>query len=81
MNCKQGDLAINVGGNPHARGEIYKVLREYKGGVFSDGRPAWWVEHRGYEWHCHDHALRPLRGNSGQDETLQWCDVPTKEHA
>lgn len=28
-----------------------------------------------------DSALRPIRDNDGEDETLQWAPVPTKETA
>ncbi len=28
-----------------------------------------------------DDLLRPIRGLDGPDETLTWCDVPTKELA
>lgn len=80
MNCKPGDLAINVSGRPECRGEIYEVLRVYSGCLPG---PAWIVMHRGEEFHCRDDVLRPIRdpGDDATDETLQWLPVPSKEVA
>lgn len=73
MNCKPGDLAINVAGLVNCRGEIYKVVRPYDGPLFLDRGFAWWVDHRGQEFHCTDASLRPIRdpGDDARDEMLR----------
>ena len=49
--------------------------------------PAWRVHPEVIAWNgsltsvVQDAYLRPLRDNPGQDETLTWRDVPTKETA
>lgn len=75
MNCKPGDLAVNVGGLPHCRGRIYVVLRPYDGHVFRREN-AWWCDWRGQEVHVCDEHLRPIRDQDGEDETLSWAGKP-----
>ena len=46
---------------------------------------AWLVEYRGAQsesgwcWNVPDEHLRPIRDNDGEDETLQWAPVPSRE--
>lgn len=91
MNCKQGDLAVIVGGGGPAnsvnRGKfvtIGKFLGHVNGWAGSD---RWEVDvdvvgtfgtlYR----HVRDCYLRPIRdpGEDARDETLQWLPVPSKE--
>lgn len=81
MNCKPGDLAVNVGGKPECRGEIYTVIKAYTGPVFKSPYPAWWVEHNGSMFHCLDRDLRPIRDQDGEDEMLRIAGYPHKETA
>jgi len=85
MNCKPGDLAVNVGRRSEFVGEVYLVLRLYDGPwIFTTPEePSWWIEHRGREFHCADADLRPIRpqDDDATDETLLWLPVPTKETA
>jgi hypothetical protein len=81
MNCKPGDLAILVGGAyPEFIGEVYRVLRPYDGKRFAADGPAWYVEHRGEEWHCTDRHIRPIRPqpDDAQDESFKWAPAPEK---
>ncbi len=78
MRCKKGDLAMNIGGVPSARGEIYKVIRRFPYELVRGEGPSWYVFHKGEEWHCLDKHLRPIRDNPGADETLTWTPVPSK---
>ena len=90
MNCKQGDLAIYVGKiSPMDNGAIVRCVRflgdrnVYGGGL----APMWEIDPplknspaNRKEW-ASDRSLRPIRDNDGEDETLQWAPVPTKETA
>ena len=78
LNCKAGDLAVIVCRNEVQHlGKIVQCISlwdedswicepDLKG---FDGAPLAWV----------DASLRPIRDNDGEDETLQWAQVPTKE--
>ena len=87
MRCKQGDLAVIVGGDlcdQNILGSIIKL------GKFDPewAKPAWFYEGKrlfdlmGREIESFaDDGLRPIRPSEGQDETLSWKDVPHKELA
>lgn len=84
MNCKPGEMAINVSGLCHKhRGEIYLVLRAYDGPWIWDAprEPSWWVEHRGGEYHCCDSHLRPIRPGDISEEEVRDLFSPVKEEA
>lgn len=85
MNCKPGDLAMNVRGLSSYRGEIYTVLRPYDGPWVFDGKkePSWRIDRMGEECHACDSDLRPLRnpGDDEKDETLVFARKPSEEHA
>jgi hypothetical protein len=81
MNCKKGDLAWIVSDLDY--GKVVEVL---------DGPNdcLWWIRGRnltlddgrlGDECWIEDVNIRPIRDNPGQDETLDWAPVPTKETA
>jgi hypothetical protein len=89
MNCKQGDLAIIVrGGN---LGRLVQVI-EPSDPLWAEAPDWWYVEVLGPPaiggggvlsnfGHISDKHLKPLRGEPGEDETLQWTPVPHKETA
>ena len=89
MNCKQGDLAVIVrsyAGNEGKMVECLRLVPEQENPMSEPG-PVWLVniELKG-AWgdatpHIHDDQLRPIRDQDGQDETLTWLDVPSKEIA
>ena len=87
MNCVKGDLAIYVGTRIEHIGKIVMCVRLAKEWEFAkncrDGLPAWDVEPPLFGSNCsvYDYSLRPIRDQDGQDETLQWTDVPHKETA
>lgn len=92
MNCKPGDLAVIVkpGSSMHNLGRLVHVLHALNSND-------WWVEVVGGMAHGYwagntvfvkvgiveDHRLRPIRDQSGDDESLTWKKVPspTKEIA
>jgi hypothetical protein len=82
MNCRPGDLAINVGGLSRFLGEIYTVLRAYDGPWPWDTpvRPSWWVRYGNGRYHAFDCDLRPIRdpGDDATDESLLWAPAPEK---
>lgn len=94
LNCKPGDLAVIVKSSCGNEGVIVTCV-EFLGVLqFVDPRgnptyqaPAWRVDKKirtiggATEDRIPDFRLRPLRDNPGQDETLTWLDVPTKETA
>lgn len=78
MNCKPGDLAVYVGSCRQSYGMIVRVLRPYPW-----PEPAWYVdpplvkvESGGFEGAARDCALRPIRDQPGEDETLTWAGKP-----
>lgn len=86
MNCKQGDLAIIVRTSYQTYSALGRIVKCMKLDVTKE-LIAWRIEHpihlpngRIVEL-CEDIALRPIRPSEGQDETLTWLDVPTKETA
>ena len=77
-------------------GAVVKVIsfQGEKVGLLANGRlghrgPRWLVEYNGStvnpitgrNWTALDSQLRPIRDSDGEDETLQWAPVPTKETA
>lgn len=88
MNCKQGDLAIVVRGP--AAGTVVRCVRRFDGPWFEvDGREVPYGELLGWELdrpvlamdgrkHVFkaDRALRPVRPDEGEDETLRWAEKP-----
>lgn len=88
LNCKPGDLAVIVRAQVLNQniGAIVEVV-EFLGGPEStwrvrtlhpmqrrDGR----IVETGGLGRVRDGSLRPIRDNPGEDETLQWLEVPRK---
>ena len=87
MNCKQGELGIVVavrGVGDKNKGHIGKIVTAVErihGDQWItepvlldlDGTSSWIS--------LDDSELRPIRDSDGEDETLQWAPVPTKETA
>lgn len=89
MNCKQGDLAVHIGGrsgiNSKNLGKVMTCI-EFKGKVPGWGGEDIWLVNAdivltdgGVASYSRDRYLRPLRNNLGQDETLNWAPVPITE--
>ena len=80
MNCKPGDLAIVVSEqSPQHTGKVVTVVRAFD-------RNSWictpWLRTtRGQPIAWCDCALRPIRDNDKEDETLTWAGKPAKEIA
>ena len=86
MNCKQGDLAVIVRSYAGNEGKIVQCLEfvmfEFVQGIY----PSWITaptisDIYGRDCPVPDAHLRPIRDQDGQDETLTWLDVPSKEIA
>jgi hypothetical protein len=89
MNCKPGDLALIVKSLwPENLGKLVEVVElehsdvwvirhftDFVGVIYGKVR----TFRAGGESTHTDEGLRPIRDNPGQDETLSWCPVPTKE--
>lgn len=86
LNCKPGDLAVIANVQNTSRtyliGGIVRVVS-----LWSDpgsSWPMWNIEGApnhpefGLIYAIADACLRPIRDNDGEDETLQWLDVPHK---
>ena len=85
MNCKPGDLAVQVG--------TFGSFNKYLGAIvecvsfsMESGEPVWRVKplvpsDPGIIDECHDKHLRPIRdpGDDAIDETLTWLPVPSRE--
>ena len=87
MNCKPGDLAIVVGGDPLVPPPLGAIVRvTVLNYIFSD---CWETDPPIFDPSgrhfivIQDAHLRPIRnpGDDAQDETLTWLPVPQKEHA
>jgi len=82
MNCKQGDLAVYVGDVQNSLGYIVTCVR-----IHPHWPTAWIIEPPLPHYPgtlsdaAYDCNLRPIRDQDGQDETLTWLDVPSKEIA
>ena len=85
MNCVKGDLAVIVNTIPRFSRFIGRLVTVVE---LNNFRP----DYFGLQWDTDlkengstvvvaDRHLRPIRDNPGQDETLTWRDVPTKETA
>lgn len=74
MNCKPGDLAIVVRGEPVKN--LGRVVRCIKLELLF-GEPCWRVEDDDARFA--DNCLRPIRDNDGEDETLIWAGLPNKQ--
>lgn len=92
LNCRPGDLAVIVSSSADNEGKIVRVLSRAYHGVYDRNRvvdksPAWFIEPPLVGWDgatanmALDSQLRPIRDNDGEDETLQWVDVPSKQTA
>jgi len=93
MNCKPGDLAIQVRSYAGNEGRVMTCIRlatrdEISKFGFSILLGAVWltdqllVTNHGTQTPLSaDSLLRPIRDTPGEDETLQWLDVPTTEKA
>jgi hypothetical protein len=86
MNCKQGDLAVIVRSSFGNEGKIVRCVKLFPKSSFIDldGQfDAWQLENPfktpvGLCTHAPDLFLRPIRPSDEPDETLSWCDVPSK---
>jgi hypothetical protein len=90
MNCKQGDLAVivrdellvdlgvivRIVGLASEEGLDWEVICDYKRLTTWDG-----MAEIAEPVDILDSSLRPIRDSDGEDETLQWAPVPTKETA
>ena len=79
MNCKQGDLAVIVKAplpdEQHCIGKVIKCAELIK----VNGFPCWIPETKLHGFRSvADYCLKPLRDSDGQDETLNWKDVPSE---
>ena len=85
MNSVKGDLAVIVNTIPRFSRFIGRLVTVVE---LNNFRP----DYFGLQWDTDlkengstvvvaDRHLRPIRDNPGQDETLTWRDVPTKETA
>jgi len=88
MNCKQGDFAIVIASawGESVIGRVVTCIRHVPQGFETEeqravGHDVWLVSDGREKWLHGDSRLRPIRGNNGEDETLQWAPVPTKEAA
>jgi hypothetical protein len=92
MNCKQGDLAIQIRSSAGNEGRIVRCVRfighgrkRRPGGVMRDVPDLWEIDPPGRTWdgkwtnEVSDAWLRPIRPEPGTDETLLWAPVPTTE--
>lgn len=74
MNCKQGDLVVIVkcGPYPHLQGKFCTTVSKAP-------HPYDWVldfQDNGKDMYAMDWALKPIRDNDKEDETLSWKAVP-----
>jgi len=87
MNCKQGDLAILIKSYAGNEGKIVRCIAHVRRDCAYEGVVDAWITEPmltnidGEEIPTTDHRLSPIRDNDGEDETLQWAPVPTKEKA
>lgn len=87
MNCKQGDLAVIVSSISGHEGKIVRCVKFVMFNLRNRGLTDCWItepmlpNREGAKVPCMDSQLRPIRDNDGEDETLQWAPVPTKETA
>lgn len=91
MNCKKGDLAIVVKSVCGNEGKIVTCLEliddlQWMKGDLPDGvEPGWIIDTELIAFDgsksnlAKDSALRPIRDQPGEDETLTWAPVPHKE--
>ena len=75
LNCKPGDLAVVIRGNPESNlGKVVQVV---------DVNAFWTVHFGEWMWNVADDdisfsdvCLRPIRDQPGADETLTWAGLP-----
>ena len=95
LNCKAGDLVVQVRSRSANEGRIFTCLRlaslgELQAEGFETSMGAVWLidtkisASRGHVVIKQlplalDKWLRPIRDNPGQDESLQWLDVPSTD--
>lgn len=79
LNCRKGDIAIYVGVDPMCLGRIFKCVEYFE----INSIPGWVVDQilidpsDGLAWPgIQDRALRPIRDQPGDDETLTWAGKP-----
>ena len=77
MNCKQGDIAIVIRSTMGNEGKIVQCIRyipEYQGSA------DWWeldvISPEGKPYGIKDSWLKPIRGEDGPDQSLNWIPVP-----
>jgi hypothetical protein len=88
MNCKKGDLAVYVSSQCGNEGKIVRIIKfigQPDEGCVS-ANDVWRIDHEvQWKWNrmacARDANLRPIRDSDGQDETLTWKTVPSKETA
>jgi hypothetical protein len=93
LNCKPGDMAVVVRSSAGNEGKIVCCIRLSNwtgligpsgtmnhGAVWEVDRPlrAWSGESNHFVL---DKSLRPIRDNPGEDETLSWAEIPSKQKA
>lgn len=85
MNCKQGELAIYLGKHATARGMVVVVGRPATANeVDNAALPAWHISpplpkmDGSFAKVASDVALRPIRDQDGQDESLSWAKKPSE---
>lgn len=88
MNCKQGDLAVIVSAsNRLMLGKFVTCIRRYDGPWRNgDVEPGWVIDQEikvisssgevNVQSVITDEALRPIRNDPGQDETIAWAGLP-----
>lgn len=76
MNVKPGDLAVVVMGVPERNiGKILRVQRLCAWATVQQGTPVWDCDDPDCVYA--DAALRPIRDQDGEDETLTWAGKPS----
>ena len=88
MNCKPGDLAVIVRSFAGNEGKIVRCIEVVQSHDFSGlsvlGGPRWLIDRPvplllcGFTRTVADAALRPIRPNDGEDETLTWAGKPNE---
>lgn len=89
LNCKQGDLAIIVGGGPHLVGMIVTCVKFLgdKHDLSTKDKDIWEIDRQikmtnnELEPWYPDQWMRPIRYTDGEDEMLTIAGNPNKEHA
>lgn len=89
MNCKEGDLAVVIRNDYGEAGKIVTCIRLagqndlVQHNVRDPAEPVWVIDFhlknsRSRAPLARDCSLRPIRDQTGEDESLVWKDVPQK---